>query len=292
MKKRMLAWLLVLVMALGMVPVPAMAQEYAPTDGTAIDRVYQTEGDTEPPGPIDGALTTFSLTPTEPAQAAGVYQISSKEELAWLAQEVNEGRGGSYHAVLTNDIDLENEPWTPIGNYPNKFQGSFDGQGHTVSGLNVSSAEYAGLFGYVQGGSIENVVTRGEVAGSRYAGGVVGHAGANTSIRNCGNEAAVTVSASYYAYAGGVLGYSTGEGILSGCYSLGSVTASTNAGGIAGYTSGMSIENSYNLGTVTGKSNAGGIRGNMGSSSGPIRGCYNTGSILGDSGGQLCAIAP
>ena len=48
MKKRMLAWLLVLVIALGMVPVPAMAQEYAPTDGTAIDRVYQMEGDTEP----------------------------------------------------------------------------------------------------------------------------------------------------------------------------------------------------------------------------------------------------
>ena len=95
MKKRMLAWLLVLVIALGMVPVPAMAQEYAPTDGTAIDRVYQTEGDTEPPGPIDGALTTFSLTPAEPAQADGVYQIGSKEELAWLAQEVNEGRGGA-----------------------------------------------------------------------------------------------------------------------------------------------------------------------------------------------------
>ena len=77
------------------------------------------------------------------ATADGTYQITCGSELAWLAQEVNAGRAGSASAVLCNDIDLGGEEWTPIGkNYSSAFKGSFDGQGHTVSGLSITGSAF------------------------------------------------------------------------------------------------------------------------------------------------------
>ena len=293
MKKRMLAWLLVLVIALGMVPVPAMAQEYAPTDGTAIDRVYQTEGDTEPPGPIDGALTTFSLTPTEPAQAEGVYQISSKEELAWLAQEVNEGRGKMYSAVLTGDINLENEAWTPIGkssSYP--FSGSFDGQGYTISGLNVTastSGDY-GLFGYGQECTIQNVTVEGQVqisgsGNSSYGiAGILGRFyGTSGGVENCINRANVSGGQNVGGIVGYVFGgYSTASKYIRNCANLGAVAASgNNTGGIAGYVYGQAaLENCYNTGSVSGGGwRSGGTVAYLNSSYATVQNCYTIGTV-------------
>lgn len=293
MKKRMLAWLLVLVMALGMVPVPAMAQEYAPTDGTAIDRVYQMEGDTEPPGPIDGALTPFSLTPAEPAQADGVYQIGSKEELAWLAQEVNAGRGKMYSAVLTGDINLENEAWTPIGkssSYP--FSGSFDGQGYTISGLNVTastSGDY-GLFGYGQECTIQNVTVEGQVqisgsGNSSYGiAGILGRFyGTSGGVENCINRANVSGGQNVGGIVGYVFGgYSTASKYIRNCANLGAVAASgNNTGGIAGYVYGQAaLENCYNTGSVSGGGwRSGGTVAYLNSSYATVQNCYTIGTV-------------
>lgn len=295
MKKRMLAWLLTLVMVLGMVPVPAMAQEgSAPPDGPVTDRVYQMEEDTQPPEPIDGTPAAFGLTPGEPSQVDGVYQIGSKEELAWLAQEVNAGRGKTYCAVLTGDIDLENEAWTPIGkssSYP--FSGSFDGQGYTISGLNVTastSGDY-GLFGYGQECTIRNVTVEGQVqisdSGRNTYGiaGILGRLyGTSGGVENCINRANVSGGQNVGGIVGYVFGgYSTASKYIRNCANLGAVAASgNNAGGILGYVyqGQIALENCYNTGSVSGGGwRSGGIVAYLYSSHATVQKCYTIGTV-------------
>ena len=118
-----------------------------------------------------------------------------------VAQEVNAGRAGSANAVLCSDIDLGEEEWTPIGkNYSSAFKGSFDGQGHTVSGLSItgSASSNTGLFGYVDSATIENVTVQGSISltgngSSSYgAGGIAGQLyGKAGAIRNCRSDVTV-----------------------------------------------------------------------------------------------------
>ena len=85
-------------------------------------------------------------------EADGVYQISCGAELAWFAEQVNGGKS-PLNAVLTRDIDLGGEPWTPIGkkDYGKEFKGTLDGKGHKIKNLCIDSAEsYQGLFGTVR----------------------------------------------------------------------------------------------------------------------------------------------
>ena len=116
----------------------------------------------------------------------GVYHISSPAHLAGLAKAVNDGQ--SFHGevfALDNDIDLNNTPWTPIGKQGKPFQGSFDGKGHTISNVNVSSDENAGLFGYIQLGNtstsdtghyIKDITLDNVTAtGSHFVGALAGH---------------------------------------------------------------------------------------------------------------------
>ncbi len=112
-----------------------------------------------------------------PSQEEEVYQIANGAQLAWLAQEVNAGRGGNYQAVLTADIDLGGEEWTPIGTLNNPFKGSFDGQGYTVKNLSILSptSDNLGLFGYVNGGTVRNLTVAGSIQTSKNSvGGVTG----------------------------------------------------------------------------------------------------------------------
>ena len=217
------------------------------------------------------------------------YQIGSGAELAWLANAVNNASSGTkFYVELTDDIDLGNQPWTPIGKFgygssDRSFSGSFRGNGHTVKGLNAS-AEYAGLFGSINDAEITGVVVQGIVAStdakSGDAGGIVGRAiGTTNKIINCGNEAAVSGGCNV----GGILGnnqaYNTKITVLN-CYNMGHISASDRAGGIVGCCGGssLSVTNCYNTGEITSNNYAAGVI--AGSNFGwTISNCYNTGKI-------------
>lgn len=146
------------------------------------------------------------------------YKISTGAELAYLAEKVNGGKSysGNYFK-LTSDIRLNADDvptagdslnsWTSIGNAnAKKFQGTFDGDGHTISGLYINNAvQNQGLFGYVgRGGVVQNLVVAGRVTatGQNYVGGIVAMLNGGT-VQNCGFYGAVTAGTSY---TGGVVG--------------------------------------------------------------------------------------
>ncbi len=231
----------------------------------------------------------------EPAQIGDVYQIDSAEELIWLAQEVNAGRGAKYNAVLTEDIDLGNEAWTPIGKaYGTRYSGIFDGQGFTVSGLNItetSNGNY-GLFGYVEDGTVRNLTVEGTVnisgngSASYGVSGIVGQFnGTAGAIENCVNNVEVNGSQNV----GGIVGYLSGgyrsaNKIVRNCANLAEITSnSNNAGGVIGYINGqVTLENCYNVGGVSGGGwRTGGITAYLNSGYATIRNGYTTGSVTG-----------
>lgn len=142
------------------------------------------------------------------------YQISNGAELAYLAQQVNSEKIDSEDTfiTLTNNIDLNNKAWTPIGNSDSVFAGTFDGNGHTISGLYInitgsySTAKkarlYQGLFGCVEDGTVQNLIVTGSVT--------------------IGNEKSVNVS-----YIGGIVGINDG-GKVQNCGFYGTVSAKQN----------------------------------------------------------------
>lgn len=233
--------------------------------------------------------------PSGEGTEAAPYEIENGEQLAWLADTVNNADSvKTIYAVLTEDIDLGKNPWTPIGKDSHEFTGCFDGQGHTVSGLKVEGVADAGLFGVAKAATIKNVVVQGTVSGTSYAAGILARAKTTAcTIENCGNEADVTAS----KYAGGILGGIGTYGVscaISGCYNTGTIVNTGNgnyAAGIIGYDYGVTpVTDCYNTGAVASSSGyAGGIRGNLSSAVGTITRCYNTGAVTGKKSG---AIAP
>ena len=225
------------------------------------------------------------------------YQIGSGAELAWLANAVNNASSGTkFYVVLTDDIDLGNQPWTPIGKDSHEFSGVFDGKGHVVEGLKVSNVADAGLFGVAKGAAIKNLVVRGSVTGTGNAAGILAKAKNEAcTIENCGNEAAV------YGVdnAAGILArnnyYNSGTAIV-GCYNTGGITVTKSggyAGGIAGSGSGdVAVTDCYNVGKING-SYAGGIRGQSAvTSASAIKNCYNSGNVVGANETKTGAIVP
>ena len=229
----------------------------------------------------DGVTKT---QPTGDGTQASPYEIEDGEQLAWLADTVNNAASVTeLYVELTDDIDLGGNSFTPIGTqsgyssvYP--YQGSFDGQGHTVTGLNVS-AQYAGLFGVIQDAEIKNVIVQGTVTSSNGdAGGIVGRAiGTTNTITNCGNEANVSGGSNV----GGILGNSQNWNTvvkITGCYNTGSISAKDRAAGIIGRYNGSNPEivDCYNTGAITSEDYATGI---YAGSSSKISNCYTAGRI-------------
>ena len=221
------------------------------------------------------------------------YQIGSGAELAWLADKVNNASSvAKLYVVLTDDIDLGNQPWTPIGKDSHEFSGVFDGKGHVVEGLKVSNVADAGLFGVAKGAAIKNLVVRGSVTGTGNAAGILAKAKNEAcTIENCGNEAAVTVTKSSGGYAGGILGSTSTNVQIARCYNRSAVTStgstsSSRAGGIVGYISGngtAKVNTCYNTGNITSDSYAAGVFAGFGGYSLTVSSCYNTGKISGKS---------
>ena len=224
----------------------------------------------------------------EPADD-GKYYISTAEQLKEFAEKVNGGETTA-NAILTADIDLssvcgealdDGTSWIPIGSISNKYTGTFDGNGKTISGLYINSkATDQGLFGFVGSeGTVQNLTVSGSVSGGSYVGGVVGYNNGGT-VTGCIFSGSGTVSGSDHV--GGVVGWNSSDVNVTNCYNIGSVSGSASyVGGVVGYNqSGSSVTTCYNTGTVSGSDHVGGVVGSNGSN-GSIEKCHNTGKVSG-----------
>ncbi|MBQ8717664.1 MAG: leucine-rich repeat protein, partial [Clostridia bacterium] len=203
----------------------------------------------------------------------GYYEIDNAGKLFWFAAEVN-GGNTEINGKLMTDIDLENRPWTPIGNSSNRYNGIFDGNGKTIKGLYFydENAEGVGLFGYIgTNGQVKAVtLTNSSITGRNSFGGIAGHN--RGIITGCVNNAVVSGD---YSSVGGIAGMNYGTVEL--CGNTGKITTATSeAGGIVGRNNGT-IRNCYNTGDVYAERiDAGGIVGlNNG---GTAEYCWSTGN--------------
>ena len=218
----------------------------------------------------------------------------------------------SINCTLTADIDLTGKGWTPIGtDYDNSYTGTFDGGGHTIMGLTVTTNDqYAGLFGYLgdagtvknvvmdgiqitcnrrlgsaggvagfsRGGTIENCSVSGSVSGTMRAGGVVGVQW-EASITGCSSSATVKG----LAYVGGVAGETNSGATMAACYATGNVTIEIDpintilGGGLVGFNAGSSVLACYATGNVTSTGSSTGridIGGFLGNNYTTVTACY------------------
>ena len=226
-------------------------------------------------GTVDGSVTLhFTVAGSDVymdglGTAAYPYQISTADQLKLFRDIVN-GAGGQTqnrgaYAVLTADIDLNNEPWTPIGpDRDSAYTGTFDGQGHTVKNLSVTvnvQPGRAGLFGCVKDGTIRKLTVAGSVsctANQGWCGGIAGYA-MDETIENCASLCTVSCTG-IDARVGGIVGlvdYNSSTLIIRDCYNIGKITGrsdngSGDAGGICGFYMNGKISNCYNVGEITG----------------------------------------
>ena len=217
-------------------------------------------------------------------ESNGSYTVYNADGLMNIAKLVNGGKS-DINITLTADIDLTGKDWTPIGtDYDNSYKGTFDGGGHTITGLTfTTNDEYAGLFGWLnRAGTVKNVVMEGVQITSNQIyggsiGGVVGYSWG--TIENC----SVSGSVSGTVYVGGVVGVQIG-GSITGCSSSATVKGTVDVGGVAGQTnSSATLTACYATGNViiemdTKKNIAGGslVGMNAGSS---LLACYATGNV-------------
>ena len=228
------------------------------------------------------------------------YEVYNAEGLKNIAKLVNEEWKSDINITLTADINLSGIDWTPIGiDYNHQYTGTFNGGGHTITGLSVTgSDQYAGLFGRIgTGGKVMNVTLENVQITSDnsfgYVGGVAGYS--YGTIENCSVSGSVSGSGSdgsTGSIVGGVVGSQLG-GSITGCSSSATVKGVAYAGGIAGYTNGgASLTGCYATGSVSVENNttsaayAGGVVGNNGSSS-TLKACYAWGSVTGSGSGTV-----
>ena len=216
-------------------------------------------------------------------ESDGSYTVTSADGLMNVAELVNGGKT-DINITLDKNIDLTGKGWTPIGtSFDNSYKGTFDGGGHTITGLAVTTNDqFVGLFGYLnRAGTVKNVVMEGIQITSNHmfgcTGGVVGFSWG--TIENC----SVSGSVSGTVYVGGVVGVQIG-GSITGCSSSATVKGTVDVGGVAGQTnSSATLTACYATGNVTieiaPKKNiaGGGLVGmNAGSS---LLACYATGNV-------------
>jgi len=243
-------------------------------------------------------------------ESNGSYTVTSADGLMNIAKLVNGGKT-DINITLTADIDLTGKDWTPIGtSFSNKYTGTFDGSGHTIKGLTVTTNDqFVGLFGSIgyagtvknvmmedvqitsnrssgfaggvagySDGTIENCSVSGSVSGTVYVGGVVG-AQWNGSITGCSSSATVKGT----VYVGGVAGQTNGGATLTACYATGNVIIeiapkkNISGGGLVGMNGGKGVRACYATGNVTSTGSSTGnvhIFGLLGDNYTTVTACY------------------
>lgn len=292
MRKRVISWLLTVVMVVSLLPTSVLA------DTLAADQEQQTQQeqiapvDTENTVPTEDEETQEQQEPAEEvpvsrsarsggaapmlAAAGAVQDIGTAEDFAAMQPS------GNYQ--LTADITVT----APYANDFTDFSGTFDGNGHTVT-LNITaSTANVGLFSKLAGGAVvKNVITAGSISGKvNNVGGIAGTADGNVTIENCKNTASIKGGKG----AGGILGYSEpGSGFvtISSCANMGSVSGTRKqVGGIAGNVVGTHIiRNCYNQGDI---SDGAGILG-RGTKGVLVENCYTVGSV--ETNGAIIAVS-
>lgn len=240
--------------------------------------------------------------------AANPYQIATADDLKAFRDKVN-GGATTACAILTANITLDkSETWTPIGSSKNKYNGTFDGQGYTISGLNVNEtgSNEAGLFGDTALSNTSPVIKNLTIADSSfvtargYAGGVAGYGGG--VFENCHTEASVTVQGKKFA--GGIIGSYKGTGITAElsmiqCSNRATVKEVDGFGGFAGGLIGqaehpLKLENSFNAGVVSSKPSSqtpmvGGLVGSV-SYATTLVNVYNVGDVSVSGGANVAGL--
>lgn len=270
--------------------------------------------------------SVYFVTPASCGINDNVSCINSREGLATLANEVNNGDNKSGKIIyLTSDLDLGgkfdsegnaldgNISWTPIGTESNPFSGTFDGNGHIVSNMYMNIDGNAALFNYSSNSTFKNV---GVV--NSYVKSVSGHASSivgeitNGIIENFFNNsiiigqkftaglvsyaAGLNIKNSYNAgnitsndkqFGAGIVGYlGYKTSTIENCYNLGNLSVGIQSGGIVGGLQGL-VKNTYNIGNITGNSDRGGIVGQVFTETSPvIKNNYNIG-IINNGGGII-----
>ena len=217
-------------------------------------------------------------------ESNGSYTVTSADGLMNVAKLVNGGKT-DINITLTADIDLTGKNWTPIGtSFSNKYTGTFDGGGHTIKGLTVTTYDqFVGLFGSIgNAGTVKNVMMEDvQITSNRssgFAGGVAGYS--DGTIENC----SVSGSVSGTMYVGGVVG-AQWEGSITGCSSSATVKGMVDVGGVVGQTNGgATLTACYATGNVTleidpRKNIAGGGLVGMNGGSRGLLACYATGNV-------------
>ena len=269
------------------------------------------------------AADSFSQTATMPTGSGtsdDPYIIATLNNLYWITQ--NSGAWGAYFTQTANIDASSDSAWSsgsgfsPIGN-GSYFTGTYDGLGHTITGLFISrgSSDYIGMFGQMQGATIKNLgLLNARITGRQYTGGIVGY-NFKASVVNCSITGSVTGNSDYV---GGLVGYSDGGAVsnsyssaavtgaagwvgglvgsntnntsvistISSSYATGNVTGvSTYAGGLVGESLyGSKIEKSYSTGRVSGGNYVGGFIGQNYYTTTSIDSSYATGSVSGSVG--------
>lgn len=236
--------------------------------------------------------------------------ISTVEDLKAFAKSVNSGNSYRGKVVrLSADIWLNDttgwqkwnrqtkmKSWIPVGTLKTPFEGTFDGNGHTISGLFIKTGSetfYQGLFGCLKRATVRNIHIRySHIIAYNYVGALAGYISCNTQILNCSNGAVIE---SERNFTGGLIGFSFGQNRIVGCSNYGKIYGHRCVGGLIGYFEGGSVYNSFNRGEVIGRyEHVGGIIGeftepyqksveNTGLKELPndtVANCYNTGKIM------------
>lgn len=296
MKKRVISWLLTVVMVISLLPTSVLA------DTLAADQEQQTQQEQIAPADTENTIPTEdeeTQEQQEPAPETPVSQMARRGGAAPMlaaagaVQDIGTAEAfaamepdGNYQ--LTADITVTAPYGNDITGFTG-FTGTFDGNGHTVTLDITASTANVGLFSKLAGGAVvKNVITAGSVTVDHtnkksYVGGIAGYANAYENpilIENCKNTAAI----SGYKAVGGILGQGTNtNGItIYSCANTGTIAgANTQIGGIAGsITATATIESCYNTGDVNGFSNVAGIVGSGSSGTSlQVKNCYTTGQI-------------
>ena len=250
--------------------------------------------------------------------ADGFYHLATVDDVEWFSAMVNKKFHGAMKAKLDADIDFGGVPnaHRPIGTSGHKFGGIFDGQGHRIKGMVITSDivmenrafDGVGFFGSVRGGItdadwgtentdvvIENLIIDSSCSityDNHWVAGIVGHInskqdGGSVTIRNCGNEANINAIENANAGIVGIVEATALSLNIIGCWNTGNITATgKNIAGIFGGNSGSQatviIKNCWNEGNIVGTNENAAITAWVGSNGGnDVSGCYNIGQVTG-----------